>query len=187
MAGGGRGRPARETEQTRHFQRQREEAQADLHSGPGEAISGGVFCGAAPAVVGENRGDSWEIGPQKERGASMVLQPKTKTEEVEIFRDSLMDYTSRRKQNETDFWGPRNIALAQMRVCSWLVPFYFHNSCFFSLFWWMWSMQITGNPDELLFCGSTLLRYTQLYYSPPPREEWRKIAIDGLPHSLPLS
>ncbi len=58
VAGGGRGRSARENEQTRHFQWKREEAQADLHSGPGEALSGGVLHGAAPAVVGENRGYS---------------------------------------------------------------------------------------------------------------------------------
>lgn len=91
MAGGGRGCPEGENEQARTFQWERKEAKADVDSSARETVFGSLLCRTAPAIIREDSGHSRKVGPEKERCAGMVLQPKTKTKAVEIFGGPLMD------------------------------------------------------------------------------------------------
>ncbi|XP_072191663.1 POU domain, class 4, transcription factor 2 isoform X2 [Excalfactoria chinensis] len=89
LAGGGREVAPREAGQARALQRRREEAQADLHRRPREALARGLLRAAAAAVLREDRRHRREARPQEERGARLVLQPAPEAEAHEVLRGHL--------------------------------------------------------------------------------------------------
>lgn len=89
LAGRGGAGAEGEDVQAGDLQRGRQKEETHVYRGPGEALPGGLFRRAAEALVGEDRRNCGETGPEKERGPGLVLQSEAKAETNEVFCHAL--------------------------------------------------------------------------------------------------